>query len=255
MSRFSHRRLLKLAGTVLLGAALAIPASSTAVASPASVDGPQGVVGGTPAADGEFPFMIHLSMGCGGSLYRADLVLTAAHCVGGTGPDSSIEALGGTNDLNSGGVTAQSTYVHTSTTAADWALIKLDHNLNLPTISLATDGSGDSGTFDIMGWGATSEGGWGSDILLKAQVPFVDDASCQASYGGELNPAVEICAGFDQGGVDTCQGDSGGPMLNSAGLQVGIVSWGQGCAEPGYPGVYAQVSAFAGDIAAAASQL
>lgn len=62
-----------------------------------------------------------------------------------------------------------------------------------------------------------------------------------------------------QGGVDTCQGDSGGPMFrkddSGAFIQVGIVSWGQGCAEPGYPGVYSEVSTFAADIARAASTL
>ena len=47
-----------------------------------------------------------------------------------------------------------------------------------------------------------------------------------------------------QGGVDTCQGDSGGPMFGSAaGVRrvVGATSFGEGCARPGKPGVYARV--------------
>ncbi|MFI5868397.1 serine protease, partial [Streptomyces sp. NPDC051546] len=107
--------------------------------------------------------------------------------------------------------------------------------------------------------GATREGGGQQRYLQKATVPFVSDASCQASYGSQLTPGEEICAGFDQGGVDTCQGDSGGPMFrrDNAGswIQVGIVSWGQGCATPGYPGVYSEVSTFANTIRDAAAGL
>lgn len=37
-------------------------------------------------------------------------------------------------------------------------------------------------------------------------------------------------------------GDSGGPILNRQNVIMGVVSWGQGCGDSGFPGVYARTS-------------
>jgi secreted trypsin-like serine protease len=252
-------------------AAIGIAAVLGTAATQAVADPPPGgfepqVVGGTRAAQGEFPFMVRLSMGCGGALYTQQIVLTAAHCVGASGPTTSITATAGVVDLQDPArIAVRSTQVLRAPgyngNGRDWALIKLASPINLPTLAIATTATFNTGTFTVAGWGAASEGGGQQRFLLKAQVPFVSDTQCRAAGGGYsgLIAAEEICAGLPQGGVDTCQGDSGGPMFrrddNNAWIQVGIVSWGEGCARPGKPGVYTEVSTFAANIADAAAQL
>ncbi len=227
------------------------------------------VVGGTQVAKGEFPWMVRLSMGCGGAMYTDQLVLTAAHCVDSSGNNTGITATYGVTDLQDTSATKRtSTYVHRSptyptSTGGDWALIKLASPITgAALLPIATTADYNSGVFTVAGWGATREGGGQSRYQMKAQVDFIDDNTCKNadSYYRSLKPAAEICAGdLANGGVDTCQGDSGGPMFRrdnaGAWIQVGIVSHGNGCARPNNPGVYTEVSTFAAAIKAAADSL
>lgn len=82
---------------------------------------------------------------------------------------------------------------------------------------------------------------------MKVTVPIANHDKCKALYGEDMNGGDRItesmfCAGFDEGGKDACYGDSGGPIRDDAtGAVIGVVSWGEGCAEAEYPGVYANV--------------
>jgi trypsin len=87
--------------------------------------------------------------------------------------------------------------------------------------------------------GTTEAGGEEPAELLKVVVPVVARDTCASDYAPEEIPEVMFCAG--EGGKDSCQGDSGGPIVNADGTLVGVVSWGNSCADPKFPGVYANL--------------
>ncbi|KAK4018585.1 hypothetical protein OUZ56_000631 [Daphnia magna] len=76
------------------------------------------------------------------------------------------------------------------------------------------------------------------------------NAECRNRFDGVVTSGIAdhmICASYP--GKDTCTGDSGGPLLvqdmpGAKWIQVGIISWGIGCADPDFPGVYTRISSF-----------
>lgn len=104
----------------------------------------------------------------------------------------------------------------------------------------------------VAGWGRQAESSQLSNILQQVQVPVISNAQCKKMYEdlGRVKDDIQfsdivLCAGFTAGGKDSCQGDSGGPMMLPESrngkfpyFQIGVVSWGIGCARPNIPGFY-----------------
>jgi secreted trypsin-like serine protease len=102
---------------------------------------------------------------------------------------------------------------------------------------------------EVAGWGHTSHGGSTSRVLRSVGVSMVPRATCSAMYH-HANTITEemVCAGAAEGGKDACQGDSGGGLVirraDGAWVLPGVVSFGKGCGDPRYPGVYTRVASY-----------
>lgn len=237
------------------------------------------IIGGTAAAADAYPWIVALlkfdqennrwRQLCGSSLIASRWVITAAHCVLDVNSPDDVAVAVGIADLNQIGandhVAINAIYIHpdydATTIDNDIALLELSQDVIATTLTLAEDARTSNiaanDPLTIIGWGATT---FDNDtaatflpLLQEAEAPLFDSASCANVYSDPSNN-VEIttnmlCAGTatgaSNGATDTCSGDSGGPLLlQDAGTwyQVGITSFGHGCAQAGFPGVYTRVA-------------
>lgn len=223
------------------------------------------IIGGFEAIEDRHSYSVSLrdhfskSHFCGGSLILKDVILTAAHCLGG-----SIDVLIGRHDFDDEDgelIAAKWQVQHPSYNKAtdenDIALLVLERPVEtaVSLVTLNSDASypapGD--VAHVMGWGNTDSG---SSTNLPDEMQMVDVEVI----------SNEVCVGLEKGGTsyeqygfditddmictftankDACQGDSGGPLVitgddASQDVQVGVVSWGVGCAY--LPGVYSRTS-------------
>jgi len=218
---------------------------------------------------------------CGGTLIDRNSVLTAGHCVEFIGKETNNRTLDYRDVRLVVGVTVLSSdqgrvrridrlsdiHIHPKfsrrTLRYDAAVIKLSRPVKriapiaLAEVPVGLDNLETPGNLaTVTGWGSTvAQPPFGPGPrpkypkrMQEADPPLVSDNQCKTTYREEFRRALMVCAGdVVLGGEDTCQGDSGGPMFvnDSAGerRQIGITSWGFGCAAPGFPGVYAEVNA------------
>lgn len=218
------------------------------------------IVGGQPAEEGRYPYMATLvarsgDLVCGGTLIAPSYVLSAAHCSG-----YASKVYIGRYKLNdpSGSQTIDIKReivfrrYNPRTDDGDYMLIQLAEKVNgvtfpsLSTLRYTSDFASNT-VLTTIGWGAIYAGGPNSNTLLEVDVNYVPQTTCENLYSTFNYPVTNtmICAG-GIGDKDSCQGDSGGPLFvqgtdANQDVQVGITSWGVGCAD-GYPGVYARIS-------------
>jgi len=231
------------------------------------------IVNGQEAIPHEFPFMAALMnrnrQFCGGSLIDDRHILTAAHCVAHMSKYDvqNLRVRLGDHNIKDGvndGITVEKRVQRvirhkgfsSSTLWNDVAILTMEDSVrfttNIQPICLAR---GSNSYVDrrvtVSGWGTLSEGGSQPNNLMKVDVKVWTNQRCKSSYGSSAPGGITshmLCASDNVNGLprDSCSGDSGGPLfdcpINGACEQIGIVSWGIGCAKERYPGVYTRVT-------------
>uniref|UniRef100_A0A1A9X2I6 trypsin n=1 Tax=Glossina brevipalpis TaxID=37001 RepID=A0A1A9X2I6_9MUSC len=233
------------------------------------------IVGGIVTPISNLPFTVSLQLDGkhigGGSILKPHIILTAAHCFEYTNDASRYQIRAGSSSHLYGGQLMQVQRIikhkaySISTLDNDVALVELKQFLiytpNVRPIQLPAGEEylPTNSLLQVSGWGLTADGGAVPSQLHTVTVRLINQDTCFRNYKyfGEISKNM-FCAGYPQGGKDSCQGDSGGPLvypvmkpnLSKKALKValtkvkqfGIVSWGVGCADKNFPGVYTNVA-------------
>ncbi|XP_062431170.1 enteropeptidase [Rhea pennata] len=226
------------------------------------------IVGGSDAKIGAWPWVVsllyNLSPVCGASLVSDEWLVSAAHCVYGRHLKlSPWKAVLGLHDqLNR---TYPSTvlqdidqiiinpHYNKRTKDNDIAMMHLQNKVQytdyIQPICLPEKSQEFSpGIYcSIAGWGRVVNQGSPSNTLQEAEIPLITNEKCQQQMPEYNITENMICAGYDEGGVDSCQGDSGGPLMledENKWVLAGVTSFGYQCALPQRPGVYTRVTRF-----------
>merc|ERR1712105_359996 len=181
------------------------------------------IVGGTVSDAHAAPFIANIkrsgSLMCGGSLVTPGYIVTAAHCEYNI--PSRLTVTVGDVTLSRTEASEQTFNVVSQIPHEDYSSSNQQNDIMI-----------------IVLQGTATTNSYVQTVTLP--VISNDDCDTYPYYRGQIYPGM-ICMGLlGEGGKDSCQGDSGGPAMCNGAL-AGVVSWGVGCAEAKYPGVYTRV--------------
>ncbi|XP_006894095.1 PREDICTED: polyserase-2-like [Elephantulus edwardii] len=224
------------------------------------------IIGGMPPREKKWPWQVSLHYGgvhvCGGSIISEYWVLSAAHCferlkVSGfdlyVGLFNLSVASQHTQWFEVNRLIIHPTYRLYHPVGSDIALVQLKSRIEfsdsvIPICLVPANVSLHNLTCWATGWGLLQPGGLPSETLQEILLPLVPSRICAMLYGSPfmIRPDM-LCAGYIMKPKSVCEGDSGGPLVcefNDTWRQIGVVSWGNGCSDPVFPGVFARVSYF-----------
>ncbi len=182
-----------------------------------------------------------------------NVILSAAHCAGIRGPATlglhmrnvdgaeefeNIEIIDFADDI-------MHPQYSSSTLDNDFWVIQLAHDSQLYQDQIVQlDSPSDDFNLvagqdvTVIGMGTTSSGGSSPNRLQEVTVDYITNADCcRGDYDYPCSDLTSNMMCAARPNQDSCQGDSGGPIIDTATRrQVGIVSWGYGCADSRYPG-------------------
>uniref|UniRef100_A0A8D1XJ58 Complement factor I n=1 Tax=Sus scrofa TaxID=9823 RepID=A0A8D1XJ58_PIG len=223
------------------------------------------VVGGQPAEVGDFPWQVAIKEGekinCGGIYIGGCWILTAAHCVRASKAPRYQIWTSFTDWLNPDPQIVvqfvKQVIIHEkyngTTYQNDIALIEMKKQpgrsecVLLKSVPACVPWSPHlfqpNDKCIVSGWGREKDNKkvyslkWGEVHLIS---------NCSKFYLNRFFEKEMVCAGTDDGSIDACKGDSGGPLVctdaNNMTYVWGVVSWGENCGKPEFPGVYTKVA-------------
>uniref|UniRef100_A0A3Q1FP81 trypsin n=1 Tax=Acanthochromis polyacanthus TaxID=80966 RepID=A0A3Q1FP81_9TELE len=196
---------------------------------------------------------------CGGFLINKYWIVSAAHCNIGVhkmlivAGDYSLTIYEGTEQEILPHLVVTHPAYNSTTNNSDIMLIKLrapiDLNSYVSIALLPRQGTAisEGRVCRVSGWGYTSpRGSQIPSTLRTVKLPIISSKRCNSSesFNGSITENM-LCHHVipDFSLHPGSQGDSGGPLVCD-GRVYGVVSWGRGCADAQFPGVYTAVSKF-----------